>query len=196
LPRPVDLLGDIQGQNRRYRRFFSDIDKLRARGAPEQLIQQLQQAGIEALPEIEALTRMNSPMWQKYIAAFNTGQQMIERRTRIELRNQLKLYRKFGSDVGEAIRQGIADREPGLRKEIRSLVLQMFPELKTGGKETRKTSGAGTTNNTTNNYTESHPATYNTDGKGTRSLEAAQARQRRRIRDRSRGGNFGGPANQ
>lgn len=129
-PRPIDLLKDIRGQVFQFQRFERMLNRLRRRGAPPELISQLQQLGPSALPEIAVLARMQPGQWKAYLTAFKAGQRLIKQQTMKDLNEQLALYRKFGKNVGEAIRKGIADEAPGLRNEIRALVLKMFPSLR------------------------------------------------------------------
>jgi TP901 family phage tail tape measure protein len=126
------LLRDLRAQNTQFVRFEGALNRLRRRGAPQQLISQLQQLGPEALPNIQLLTKMQPNQWRQYTRAFREGQNLIKQQTTRDLNAQLALYRRFGKKVGEQIVLGIRDQSTPMRSELRRLVLNMFPELKPG----------------------------------------------------------------
>lgn len=121
-----DLLKDLQSQNTQFTTFFSTIDKLRKRGAPNELIQQLIQAGPQALPAIKALSGMGDQQWKVYIKTFNKGQDLLHKQTLVQLKMQLKDYRKYGQGIALQIIMGMRDKRMGLANEIKSIIKNMF----------------------------------------------------------------------
>jgi hypothetical protein len=139
--KPGDLLRDLRSQVFAFRRFHGTLNRLAARGAPAQLIQQLQQLGPEALPQIQLLTKMAPRQWREYIAVYQQGQDLVKRQTMRDLRAQLHLYRTYGKNIGRQIVLGLRDQSAPMRSEIRSLVLSMFPELRPGSGRQRQRGG-------------------------------------------------------
>jgi hypothetical protein len=129
-----DLTKDLKSQITQFQRFEAALNVLRRRGAPLQLIQQLQQLGPSALPQIQLLTKMAPRQFQEYIRVFQRGQQLIKQQTMRDLKAQLALYRSYGKNIGRQIVLGIRDQSGPMKGEIRKLVLQMFPELKVGNR--------------------------------------------------------------
>lgn len=176
------LLGDLQGQLRTYTHFNNAIATLSRRGAPAELVKQLQAAGPQALPDILALTRMPRGMWDQYVNTFSKAQATIKDQTMKDLNRNLSMYRRFGSNVGQAIQQGLADESPGLRRELRNTLESMFPQLKTGARPSTRAGSPQAThthtthnhNDTTNIHTKSDPGEVN----------SALAKHRARIRNR------------
>jgi hypothetical protein len=130
MPTGRDLLRDVRSQVTQFQRFQGALNRLSRRGAPVELINQLREAGPEALPQIELLTKMQPRQWQQYIAAFQHGQELIRQQTIRDLKAQLALYRSYGRDIAKQILLGIRDENQPMRSELRRLVLSMFPELR------------------------------------------------------------------
>lgn len=175
---------DLQGQIRQFGKFEGALNRLRRKGAPESLIEQIRSQGISALPELLALTRMPKGMWNSYVRSFNEAQNMIKNQTMRDLANQLAQYRKFGANVGQAIQDGIASESPGLKNEIAALVKKMFPSLNTGGNAggTPKKDGK-----TTHVHYHDHATVHQHKGEGG---DATLSRHRNRMRNRPHYGGF------
>jgi TP901 family phage tail tape measure protein len=125
-PRGGDYLKDIRSQNAQFRNFYKEIGKLQKRGAPKELINQLIQAGPQALPAIRALAGMGKSQWKQYTAAFDQGQKLLHKQTISQLKDQLKDYRKYGAKIAEQMIAGMRDKRLGLANEIKSIIKDMF----------------------------------------------------------------------
>ena len=134
-----DYLKDLQSQTNQFKTFYSQIGRLQKKGAPQELINQLIQAGPAALPAIKALSAMGSKQWSEYIKTFNTGQKLLHKQTMIQLTDQLKDYRKYGNKIALQIISGMRDHRIGLAKELKALITNMF------GVDTPLVSGASKT---------------------------------------------------
>lgn len=121
-----DLLKDLQSQNTQFTNFYSTINKLQKRGAPSELIQQLIQAGPQALPAIKTLSGMSDAQWKVYVNTFNKGQKLLHNQTVKQLKSQLKDYRKYGETIALQIIAGMRDKRLGLANEIKSIIAKMF----------------------------------------------------------------------
>jgi hypothetical protein len=148
------------------------------------LIKQLQAQGIDALPDAIALQKMPPSMWKNYVSSFNQAQNAIKKQAMSDLNAQLSMYRRFGNNVGQAIQQGLADEAPGLRRELRNMLKQMFPQL-TKTPTSAKTGGGGgtTTKTTTHNHNDTTHIHTKSDPKD---IHTALARHRTLIRNRPR----------
>jgi hypothetical protein len=121
-----DYLKDLKSQTSQFRTFYSQIGKLQKRGAPQELVQQLIQAGPSALPAIKALSSMGSKQWDSYIKVFNQGQKLLHNQTIKQLTEQLKDYRKYGNKIAFQIISGMRDKRVGLTGELKKLIENMF----------------------------------------------------------------------
>lgn len=65
------LLRNLQSQNSMYQTFVDNINKLKARGASNQLINELLQQGISANSAIEALLQLPESDWNAYQSAYS-----------------------------------------------------------------------------------------------------------------------------
>jgi hypothetical protein len=122
----TDYLKDLKSQTSQFRTFYAQIAKLQRRGAPQELIQQLIQAGPSALPAIKALSSMGAGQWGQYIKVFKDGQKLLHKQTMIQLTAQLKDYRKYGEKIALQIISGMRDKRLGLANEIQSIIKQIF----------------------------------------------------------------------
>jgi hypothetical protein len=155
-PQPRDFLKDARMQLSQFRNFNHLLDSLRKRGAPEAMLQQLEQLGPGAIDQIRAITRMSQPELRKYFNVFRDQQAAIHKQTMKDLDNQLKDYLKYGRKVGLAMAAGIRQESPAITKAIDRAIRRAFGHIGSGmtgpgGGRNRRTSGGGnTTNNTTN----------------------------------------------
>lgn len=119
IPIPVSLqIQDIQAQVRNFEMFQRDLETLRKRGAPPELIAELQAKGVEALPLLEGLSRAAPGAFKNYVAMWKSSQALIDEQTRKDMDNQLKLWKSYGTGIAFQIIQGLAsDKSQALLKE-------------------------------------------------------------------------------
>lgn len=126
---PREIIADLRGQVRDFRRWNHELDQIAKRGAPRALVDQLRQLGPEFEPMLRGILEMTPKQFREYTRIFNRGQEAIHKQTMKQLREQLKVYRRFGAQIAEAISQGIEDESPTLRNAFIKLMKQAFPGI-------------------------------------------------------------------
>jgi hypothetical protein len=127
--RPTDLLRDVREAAQNFVTFRSSLDRLAAKGAPEELISQLKELGPESQKNIDTLLRMSPGMFANYVKAFKRGQTEAEAAARQDLQAQLDKWARFGKQVALAIARGVRSENVALETELRNMILRMFPGL-------------------------------------------------------------------
>lgn len=129
-----DLLRDLHSQIFRFRHFHGQLDSLRRRGAPQELLNQLMAAGdtTDNMRNIAQLQSLNPHQLNEYFRTFNQGQRMIRQATTRDLQNQLKIYRQHGRNIALAIIAGLRDENVNLTNTLSRMIRKMFPGLPTG----------------------------------------------------------------
>ncbi|HEY1248259.1 MAG TPA: phage tail tape measure protein [Nitrososphaera sp.] len=127
--RPQDLLKDMQESVGHFRRFQNTVGRLRRRGAPEELISQIQQLGPAAQGQLDDLLKLSSPDLQKYFKIFQTGQNLAQAAAQRDLNAQLEKWKKFGKNVALAIALGIRSENVALENSMKEMLRGMFPGL-------------------------------------------------------------------
>lgn len=127
--RPDEVLRDLKSQLFQFNRLNTDLSRIKRRGGPQSLIDQLRAAGPGALPDIEAIMKGSGPFFRQYVATWQRSQKAIKDATLSQLNNQIGIYKQFGSKVALAIIAGIKGEDPKLQNELESVINKMFPDL-------------------------------------------------------------------
>lgn len=131
-----DLLKDLRSQVRRFSSIQRTIGRLRGRGLPSALLDQIQQLGPEeAQKMLRLINRMTPRQINEYSRLWRQGQKEVHDATMRDVRNQLKEWRRHGRRIGLAIAAGLRDENTALESSLRNLITKMFPEL--AGKNTK-----------------------------------------------------------
>jgi hypothetical protein len=133
-----DLLKDIKSQVSQFRQWRRVLRQLRAKGAPFELLQQIEAAGPSTLPEVRALLELNKADTRDYFKMFRVERGLIEVATQQDLKLQLGHYRKFGSNIALAILQGLRDEKTPMLNYFKNLVRDMFPGLMKAARDKAK----------------------------------------------------------
>lgn len=141
-PRPQDLTRDLHAQIRQFSQFRSGLASLRRRGLAKGAVEELQQQGTAALPDIQALQKMTAGQLRTYSRLWRQGQAQIRSATNADFSVELKKWRKHGRDIAKAIAQGVADENFTLFNNLKRTILADLrgTPLPSSGKH-------GTTNN-------------------------------------------------
>lgn len=99
---------DISAQVRNFDLFRKGLDTLRRRGAPPELIAELQSKGIDALPLIQGLNKAAPGAFRTYVNLWKRSQKLIAESTEKDMAATLKLWRSYGGDIAWQIVQGLA----------------------------------------------------------------------------------------
>lgn len=180
IPVPFEILRrDMAMQLDYFKRWRSTLNKLLARGAPLEFVQQLEEMGPEAgLPIAEGLLQGGRKGFKNLLAEWRTGQKLIRQATQKDFDRQIDEWEKHGKDVAWALINGIISTtaDAGLQKKFQTYVkLTYGPILRKEFKEevdkamkaamadlaaqakaeakanARKRNAGGTTTNTVNN---------------------------------------------
>jgi len=132
IPVPFELLRrDMDQQLEYFKRWRSDLDKLLARGAPLEMIDQIRALGPEAIPLIEGLLGASPKQFKKYVQDFKTGQKLIRQATKADMDRQLKEWEKHGKNIAWQLINGIASdpAQAKLRAGFRQYVINTFGDV-------------------------------------------------------------------
>jgi TP901 family phage tail tape measure protein len=128
-PRGVDILKDAKAQLFQFRRFNSDLDKLRKRGAPKAMIDAFRAMGPSEKANIEALIKLHPAKWDEYVRTWNARQHIIKTTTMKQLNAQLTIYESHGKKIANAIIRGIKSENVKLTGVFEQMIRKMFPGL-------------------------------------------------------------------
>jgi hypothetical protein len=125
-----DIIRDLRSQLSAFRSWRRDLDKLQAKGLPQNLIDQIASLGPEqAKKQVEALNRLTPGQLREYGRLWKTGQQDIHKATLRDLNNQLASWRRHGRRIALAIAAGLRDENTALEVSLRRMIERAFPEL-------------------------------------------------------------------
>lgn len=114
----------LRGQIATMEEFYSNLDVLAARGAPEELVSQLNALGVDAVDEVAALTSMTDKELETYVELFQKKSKLaVEQATKEleplreetdakimeQLQSATDLYNQNVATVGEAFTEGLAE---------------------------------------------------------------------------------------
>jgi len=151
--RPGDLQRDLNSQIKSFTSWNNDIEKLRKRGAPAQLLDQLLQMGPSAAANVHLLTTMNKTQLQNYFDSFKHVQELIKKYTHDQFMGQLQAWRRYGRAAAKAFMMGMTDNQAAITKEMEKLFTNFLRTgTITGTHTTRGTRGTHTTHRTTHNH--------------------------------------------
>jgi TP901 family phage tail tape measure protein len=140
-PKGKDYLQDLRAMLSRFRQWQRVLQQLRRRGAPFELVQQIQAMGPDALPEARALLGMQRPEFQQYVRVFRTSQRVIAQASSRDMNRQLVHWRSLGSNIMKAVLQGMDEHAAQFSNYFRNLAIKLFPQL---AKSARATPRAAT----------------------------------------------------
>jgi TP901 family phage tail tape measure protein len=137
-PRPQDALKDIRSQVNQFSEFRNRLGNLGARGLPQELLNQLQAQGPEAMPNLQALQRMTKKQLAEYARLWQRGQTQILQATKIDFAPEVKKWRIHGREISKAIAQGISDEEFSVFRNLKREILADLRGTKLPGHEIPK----------------------------------------------------------
>lgn len=117
-----NLLADLRAQVSKFDQFRRVLDQLGKRGAPYELIQQIQQMGPEALDQARLLLKMSSKDFRAYTKVFRRGQRAVDTATRVDMTNQLAHWRSFGQNMAKQILLGLKDEKSPTETYLKGLL--------------------------------------------------------------------------
>lgn len=131
-----DILKDLRSQVTRFSSIQRTIGRLRGRGIPNALLQQIESLGPEeAQKMLKLINQMTPQQIKEYSSLWRRGQKEVHDATMRDVKSQLKEWRRHGRRIGLAIAAGLRDENTILQSSLRSLITEMFPEL--AGKNTK-----------------------------------------------------------
>lgn len=122
-PGPGAMISDLKDQIRRFRTFRSELEQLGRRGVPFALIQQLEQAGMQAEPLARTLLHMNRRQFNQYVGLFRQSQAAINKATQQDFNMQLNDWRSHGRNAALAFMRGMGDEKNYINRQMRKIFL-------------------------------------------------------------------------
>ena len=123
-----DLTKDLKSQTADLEKYNKQWNRLLDKGAPLELLNQLQAMGEDGQAIIAALAGANKKDLKRYIKAWKEAQKQLNKISKAQLKEQVKEWRKMGKAMAAGIILGIKDQEPKLMKFLRNIFLNMFDE--------------------------------------------------------------------
>lgn len=90
----IELLNNLAMQNANVERFYSNIEKLRARGVGEDLINELLGKGVSASDELDAILGMSDEFLAEYEAMYEKRAEIAEKYANIQLADEKSALEK------------------------------------------------------------------------------------------------------
>jgi TP901 family phage tail tape measure protein len=125
--RPEDLLTDMRMSVQHAEKFQGSLERLRKRGAPDELVSQIRQLGPEAQKQLDTLLQQKPEVFAKYVKWFKRGQHDAQVAAQRDLQAELKKWRAHGRAVALAIAAGLRDENVALQMSLSKMVARMFP---------------------------------------------------------------------
>ena len=122
--------GDLKAQLNRYSAWTHALARLRKRGIPDALYQQLLAAGPDSLPAIQALASASPAQLHSYERMFKREQRMISRQTHAAFAVQMDEWKKMGKNMAFGILTGLRSESPAIIAWLRHLAKEMFHTVK------------------------------------------------------------------
>lgn len=129
VPVPIELLNrDLEMQIKNFAKLREGYAALLKRGVPQEVVQQIQQMGMSGLPFIQGLLQASGPQFKRWVKNVKQSQKDIKAATKIDFNNQLKQWRKYGSDIADEIINGLsADAaQEKLKGGFKTYVMDLF----------------------------------------------------------------------
>ena len=146
---PFSLVSaDLKAQLTQFRTWTSALNRLRRRGIPFGLYQQLLALGPDSLPAVQALASATGPQLHAYERMYRQEQSLIGRATRQAFAGQVAVWRSMGHAIAFGILTGLKSDGPGLEKWLAKIAHQLFSPPAHHGKVK---GGASVVNNYTYN---------------------------------------------
>lgn len=123
IPRASDLLKDLQDQVKNFMRWRRELDQLRKRGLPANMLAQLQEAGPEKEGILQGILKMTPKQIKQYVALWKRGQQAIRQATAVDFNYQLTQWRSHGRNAAVQFMKGMKDEGSYINKEMRRIFL-------------------------------------------------------------------------
>jgi len=117
---------DLQQQINAFNGWKSDLNALAKRGAPKQLVQELTDLGPDAADKIEVLRKASPKMFNRFIALWKQKNKAIERETKRDFNNQLKIWQSHGKNMGLKIIAGLESEGGALENTMRNILRNSF----------------------------------------------------------------------
>jgi hypothetical protein len=127
--RPSDILNDMKLSVGHAENFTKSLDRLRRRGAPQELVNQIAQLGPDAQNQLNIIGRMSGAQFREWVKLFKRGQQDAKTYADRVMKDRLKQWMKFGKSVALAIAEGIKSENPALENALENTIRRMFPGL-------------------------------------------------------------------
>jgi TP901 family phage tail tape measure protein len=151
---PQTILNSLQQQIDAWIHYQGVLDQLRARGVPAEIIAQLEQLGVEALPFLEQLVLMTDQQLLGpggFVEKWTEAQRLIDEATHKHMQDQLQIWYRHGADVAAALIAGVASQQSALigffSSLFASLIRGQIPSY--NPPTTGSYTGPGTTTGTT-----------------------------------------------
>lgn len=90
----IELLNNLAMQNANVERFYGNIEKLRARGVGEDLINELLGKGVSAIDELDAILGMSDEFLAEYEAMYEKRAEIAEKYANIQLADEKSALEK------------------------------------------------------------------------------------------------------
>lgn len=133
IPIPFALIRkDFDLQMKYFKRWRGDLNKLLKRGAPVELVQEIQAMGPEAgIPLAEGLLSGGKKGWNSLINQWEQGQKLLKQATDRDLDVQLKEWERFGKDAAWAMINGLINnpRQMELNNKFKGYIKRNYGDI-------------------------------------------------------------------
>jgi hypothetical protein len=138
-----DLLKDEMASLSRFHAFHAQLNQLRGKGAPAELIKELMAKGPDGVMRTDAFGRQRKSLIQeliglspadrkKYFDGIRAQTKATQNAALADLKDQLKIYRQHGRNIAIAIVAGLRDENVAMTNAITGMIKNMFPGLPVG----------------------------------------------------------------
>lgn len=117
---------DLRGQINQFNAWKADLRAVARRGAPKELVQELLELGPDAADKIEVLRRASPKMFNNFVRLWRQRNAQIERETRQDFNDQLKIWEAHGKNMGLKIIAGLESEQTALRSTMEGILRNSF----------------------------------------------------------------------
>ncbi|WP_445505822.1 phage tail tape measure protein [Niallia sp. 03091] len=110
------LLNNLQSQNSMYKRFVSNINKLKQKGASNKLINELLEQGVSTNADVEALLGLSKSDWKAYQGAYSDKTKRAN-----TLGDLTTSFSAAGKDLNNAINKSSKKYQSGVKDALNDL---------------------------------------------------------------------------
>lgn len=117
---------DLSQQINAFNKWQGDLRAIAGRGAPKKLVQELTDLGPDAADKIEVLRKASPKMFNNFIRLWKQKNAAIERETKRDFNDQLKIWQSHGKNMGLKIIAGLESEGGALENTMRKILKNSF----------------------------------------------------------------------